>query len=198
MTTAISAFILAVLIAYPFFDVLGNFLYDQLQASSKVRPSADIVVIDLDEKIPANLTATAVSRANYTALLKKLADAKARPRVIAFDFPFASQMLTDSELAEQVARHHVVLPLDLRFQQAAHRKQPLLPVSAIQTTSLRYGHIESHADSDGVIRGAQLYSSGLPHLALLVSEQSISPSAQNYRRFAMVNSKTGFRTITLI
>ncbi|MFZ9642444.1 MAG: CHASE2 domain-containing protein [Candidatus Methylopumilus sp.] len=106
-------------------------------------------------------------------------------------------MLTDSELAEQVARHHVVLPLDLRFQQAAHRKQPLLPVSAIQTTSLRYGHIETHADSDGVIRGAQLYSSGLPHLALLVSEQSISPSAQNYRRFAMVNSKTGFRTITL-
>ncbi|MFZ9642443.1 MAG: hypothetical protein ACO29L_03205 [Candidatus Methylopumilus sp.] len=70
VTTAISAFILAVLIAYPFFDVLGNFLYDQLQASSKVRPSADIVVIDLDEKIPANLTATAVSRANYTALLK--------------------------------------------------------------------------------------------------------------------------------
>ena len=197
VTTAIAAFILAVLIAYPFFDTGGNFLYDQLQAFSKVRPSSDIVVIVIDEKSPANLTATPIFRANYTVLLKKLADENAMPRVIAFDFPFASQMLTGSELFEQVARHHVVLPIDLRYQKSVYPKQSLLPVSAIQTTSLRYGHIETHVDSDGVVRGAQLYSSGVPHLALLLSEQSISPSAQNYRRFAMVNSKTGFRTIAL-
>jgi PAS domain S-box-containing protein len=197
VTAAITALMLALFISWPFFDSLGNLFYDRLQTARKIKPSEDIVVIAIDDKSIAALGGWPLSRTHYTQLLKKLADSKSLPRAIAFDILFLDDTPADTELAEQMARYHIVLPVELRYQDAQQSKQPVLPVLPIQAINPSYGHIEINYDSDGVIRGAQLFSSGVPHFSLVLSGQHIPSSASNYKRFSMVDSENGFRTTSL-
>ena len=197
VTAAITALILVLFISWPFFDSLGNLFYDRLQTARKIKPSEDIVVIAIDDKSIELLGGWPLSRGYYTQLLKKLADSKSLPRAIAFDILFLDDTSADTALAEQMARHHIVLPVELRYQDLKKSKQPVLPVLPIRAINPNYGHIEINYDSDGVIRGAQLFSSGVPHFSLVLSGQHISTSANHYKRFPMVDAENGFKTISL-
>ena len=197
VTATITALILALFISWPFFDSIGNLFYDRIQTASKIKASDDVVVIAIDDKSLAVLGGWPLSRTYYSQLLKKLADGKSWPHAIAFDILFLDDSAADTQLADQMARHHVVLPVELRYQDEVHRKQAVLPVLPIQAANPRYGHIEISYDSDGVIRGTQLYSSGVPHFSLVLSGKDISSSKDDYKRFPMVDSSAGFNTISL-
>jgi CHASE2 domain-containing sensor protein len=197
VTAAITAVILTLFISWPFFDSIGNLFYDRIQTATKIKPSDQIVVIAIDDKSISNLGGWPLSRTHYTHLLKKLADSKNLPRVIGFDILFLDDTPADLELAEQMARHHVVLPQELRYQEQSHRKQPVMPVEPLQVIKPSYGHIEISYDSDGVIRGSQLYSSEVPHFSLSLAGKEIRLSGEDYKRFPMVDSSTGFQTISL-
>lgn len=197
VTSTITALILAMFISWPFFDSLGNLFYDRLQTTSKIQPSDDIVVIAIDDKSLENLGGWPLSRSHYAALLEKLADNKVWPKAIGFDVLFLDDTPADEALAKQMERHRVVLPVELRDQSSAPIKQAVMPVLPIQGAHPNYGHIEINYDSDGVIRGAQLSSSGVPHFALAMLDKDKTLSPQDYKRFPMVDASTGFKTISL-
>ena len=197
VTAAITALILALFISWPFFDSIGNLFYDRIETASKIKPSDEVVVVAIDDKTISALGGWPLSRTHYTQFLKKLADSKNWPKSIAFDVLFLDDTSADIELAYQMARHHIVLPVELRYQANTHTKQAVLPVLPIQAVNPRYGHIEINYDGDGVIRGAQLYSSGVPHFSLVLSGKDIPVSAQDYKRFPMVSEEHDFRTVSL-
>ena len=197
VTATITALILALFISWPFFDSIGNLFYDRIESARNIKPSDDIVIVALDDKSIAALGGWPLSRTYYADFLRKLADSKSWPKAIAFDVLFLDDTPADGALAEQMARHNIVLPVELRYLADSHDKQAVLPVLPLQGVNPRYGHIEINYDGDGVIRGAQLYSSGIPHFSLALSGLDVSASARNYKRFPMVNAQHGFRTVSL-
>lgn len=197
VTSTITAFTLAMFISWPFFDSLGNLFYDSLQTTHKIKPSDDIVVIAIDDKSLTDFGGWPLSRNYYADLLKKLADNKVWPKSIGFDVLFFDDTPADEALAKQMARHHVVLPVELRYQSSTSFKQAVLPVLPIQGADPNYGHIEINYDSDGVIRGARLSSSCVPHFSVAMFGKDANLGQQEYKRFPMVDASTGFKTISL-
>lgn len=197
VTATITVLILALFTSWPFFDSIGNLFYDRVESANKIKPSEEIIIVAIDDKTISALGGWPLSRAHYADFLKKLADTENWPKAIAFDVLFLDDTPADSQLAAQMARHHIVLPVELRHEKRTGVKQAVLPVLPLQTVNPSYGHIEISYDGDGVIRGAQLYSSGVPHFSLALASKEIPPQAHRYTRFPMASAESGFKTISL-
>jgi PAS domain S-box-containing protein len=197
VTAAITAITLAFFVSWPFFESTGNLFYDSILTATKTKASEQIVLIAIDDESINKLGGWPLSRSHYTQLLKKLADTKNSPKAVAFDIPFLDETPEDLALAQQMARHHVVMPVELRYQDESPLKHAVLPEMSSQGGNPNYGHVEIHYDADGLIRGAKLYSSGVPHFSLSLSGKKIPPSNEDYKRFPMVDSSAGFKTVSL-
>ena len=221
VTAAITSVTLVLFVSSSFFSSAGNFIYDRIELSRYVTPSKDIVIIGLDDNALSELGGWPLSRHHYTDLLKRLADTNNQPTSIAFDILFLDATSEDQALAAQMKRHHVVLPLEFRYQPDLLRKRAVFPVAPIQAANPEFGHIQISYDADGLIRGAQLRAEGARHFALAMldgqafgartlGEQGLSKQNRakkfsdqksnqlaGYQRFPMVNPRHGFTTYSL-
>ena len=196
VTTIITLLFLGLFVSWPLVLTAGNLIYDRLEALREVKPSNQIAIIALDDKSIDALGGWPLSRLHYAKMLQKLADTNNQPKRIAFDLLFLDETTADSELAKQMQRHQVVLPLEFRYRPDAYRRQAILPTQAIQTANPQYGHIQISYDADGLIRGSRVYEEGARHFALALWGREVHLN-NPYQRFPMVDPKVGFKTYAL-
>ena len=195
VTTIITLLFLGLFVTWPLVLTTGNLVYDKLEALREVKPSNQIAIIALDDKSIDGLGGWPLSRLHYAKMLQKLADTNNQPKRIAFDLLFLDETAADSELAKQMRRHQVVLPLEFRYRPDAHRRQAILPVQAIQAANPQYGHIQISYDSDGIIRGSHVYEEGARHFALALWGGEVNLD-DAYQRFPMVDPKIEAKPLT--
>lgn len=190
LTFAISSLALVFFVFSPLVASFGNFVYDRIELTRQVYPSKDIVIVGLDDQTLADLGGWPISRRHYADLLQRLADSHNVPKKVAFDVLFLDETEADQALADQMKRHHVVLPLEFRYQHDFHHKRAVLPVAPVQAVNPNFGHIQIKYDTDGLIRGAQLRVNGARHFSLAILDRDTKEST--YQRFPMIDPKQGF------
>ena len=199
---AIAISLLAFLVFGDIARSMGNVLYDHLMRLHGFKATQDIVIIAVDDRSLNKLGGWPLRRSHYTQLLNALDDDRYRPKAIGFDFLFLDPTPDDSELAQAMQRHKAVLPLEFRVQEDRHQTlTPTLPVHPLADVA-HIGHINLSFDTDGVIRGINLFEQTWPHFALQLHQQgnpTLPPdSAQTgYKRFRMVDPRVNFPVVSL-
>ena len=196
---------LALLGAFVFGDIakpLGNVLYDHLMRLHGFKGTQDIVIVSVDNRALSDLGGWPLKRDQYTRLLEALDDDRYRPKVIGFDFLFLDPTQDDVELAKQMRRLNVVLPLEFSIQEDSKQTlKPTLPVKPLANAA-GIGHINLSFDSDGVIRGINMVEQNWPHFSLELHARSHTTNPPHldqsgYRRFRMVDPRIGFPMVSL-
>ena len=199
---AIAISLLAFLVFGDIARSMGNVLYDHLMRLHGFKATQDIVIIAVDDRSLNKLGGWPLRRSHYTQLLNALDDDRYRPKAIGFDFLFLDPTPDDSELAQAMQRHKAVLPLEFRVQEDRHQTlTPTLPVHPLADVA-HIGHINLSFDTDGVIRGINLFEQTWPHFALQLHQQGNPThppdSAQTgYKRFRMVDPRVNFPVVSL-
>ena len=141
-----------------------------------------------------------LSRNVYAQLLKNLADSGNNPNAVGFDILLVDPSTSDKALAQQMARHHVVLSTELRYNQAHRLMEIQSPPILLAQTASQLAHINISFDSDGFIRGTRLMEGGVPHLSLAMAGKRIpkSQASNDITRFSLVDPSIGFTTISLV
>jgi CHASE2 domain-containing sensor protein len=194
LTTLITVFILALFSSWHVVSSVGNIFYDQIQQRQKVAVHQDILIVGLDDKSIAELGGWPLSRNHYAQLLKKLADEQNAPKRIGFDVLFLDPKPEDKVFAEQLKRHHVILPVEFRYDEESQSELGVYPVSPIKEAVDGFGHIQITYDQDGVIRGSQLQANGAFHFSAMMADQSV---AKGYKRFSMLDPAHAYPIISL-
>lgn len=178
---------------------INNVLYDQVQRSKPAKLANKIILVTVDDRAIKELGGWPLSRSLYAKFLKNLADTHQYPQAIGLDILFIDPMEEDKELGEQIARHNVTLPVEMRFDSDSQHYNVVLPPRELSYGTTNIAHINVAFDEDGVIRGSNLVESGIPHLAFSMAGHSVTPEieAHPYRRFNLVNPDTGFPTVSL-
>lgn len=178
---------------------IDNVMYDQVQRSKPARLANKIILVTVDDRAIKELGGWPLSRSLYAKFLKNLADTKNYPQAIGLDILFIDPMAEDRELGEQIARHNVTLPVEMRFDSETQHYNLVLPPSELSYGTSNIAHINVAFDEDGVIRGSNLVESGIPHLAFSMAGHAITAEieAHPYRRFNLINPDTGFPTVSL-
>lgn len=190
---------MSLLIQYNRVLPIDNVMYDQVQRSKNPKLTNKIILVTVDDRAIKELGGWPLSRSLYAQFLKKLADTKNYPQAIGLDILFIDPMDEDKELGEQIVRHNVTLPVEIRFDSDTQNYNVVLPPSQLSYGTSNIAHINVAFDEDGVIRGSNLVESGIPHLAFSMAGHAITPEieAHPYRRFNLVNPDTGFPTVSL-
>lgn len=176
---------------------LGQVAYDTLHRLSPAEPESDIVVVAIDDASLKQLGGWPLSRRVYADLLRQLADTHNEPLSIGFDVLFLDPRPEDVELAAQIRRHRVVLPVELPEQ--GNTRLLHQPVAPYPSAAHALAHIQVSFESDGVLRGLHLQEQGVPHLVVAMGGRlpALAPEASIYRRFRLPSPAKGFKTIAL-
>jgi CHASE2 domain-containing sensor protein/signal transduction histidine kinase len=179
---------------------ISGSIYDQIQAFFNDTPNNDIVIVAIDDRTINSLGGWPISRLNYAQLLKNLADTDNKPKAIGFDILFFDETKNDSAFIEQMRRHRVVLPFEIvSVATPDHPTQVHKPYENIALAASDFGQIEVTFDADGLVRRSLLISSGMPHFMLsMAGAKNAELSANEYRRFKLVDPATGFPTLSLV
>lgn len=194
LTTLITVFILALFSSWHVVSSVGNIFYDQIQLRQQAPVSRDILIIGLDDKSIGELGGWPLSRNHYAQFLKKLADEQNQPKKIGFDVLFLDPKPEDTAFAEQLKRHHVILPVEFRYDEDTQSEQGVYPVSPIKDAVEGFGHIQITYDHDGVIRGSQLAANGASHFSVMMAAKSVP---DGYKRFGMSDPAHAYHIISL-
>ncbi len=149
-------------------------IYDHALAGWNRTPSADIVIVGIDEQSLALLGRWPWRRAVHATLMPHLAAARA----VLFDLIVAEAETADVEgeraLARAIASNgRVVLPVhaSVRFDGSV---TPASPAPLLLQSAAALGHIQLDVDSDGLVRQVYLYEGPparlWPHVALAMRE----------------------------
>ncbi|MCP5197731.1 MAG: EAL domain-containing protein [Gammaproteobacteria bacterium] len=151
----------------------GNWLlYDWSQSYWSRTPTADIVIVAIDEQSLRKLGRWPWPRHRHAELMRKLAasDAKA----VAFDIVFAEPDTTrpsdDQELAAALADYgRAVLPVLGEQTRLNGQLIETLPIPILAQAAARLGHVDVELDPDSIARGVYLKAGlGSPHWSTLV------------------------------
>ena len=170
VVTVVSLTLVWGLVASDFARNLGNRVYDSLQAWKSLQPSKDIVIVAIDDKALDSLGGWPLSRKHYADLLALLDKPQCKPLAVGFDLLFLDSTPQDADLAERMAAHRVVLPLEFRWDsqssEAIEFKTAVLPIRSAAT----FGHINIAFDADGVVRRVNLSDRQWPHFSVQLQE----------------------------
>jgi CHASE2 domain-containing sensor protein/signal transduction histidine kinase len=197
---AVTILILLIQIYSGSISPLGNFLYDRTQALKTEPPSNRIIIVEIDDRSIADLGGWPINRETYSLFLKNLTDTKNKPAAIGFDLLFIDPTPSDLSFSQQLAKHNVIIPAEIRYDPQTGQASAVNPPEKISSAVSQIAHINIHFDSDGVIRSAKLIDAGLPHFSLaLATRQAPSPQiTQNpYRRFTLKGPQSGFPTVSI-
>lgn len=188
---------LAWLTLEPVVPAIGQAVYDALHRLNPPEPSENIVIVAVDDRSLQELGGWPLSRSVYAQLLRQLADTHNEPRSIGFDVLFLDPRAQDSELAHQMRRHHVVLPVELQSQGAERTVRA--PAGELPLAAKALGHIQVTFESDGALRGLHLHDHSVPHLVLAMTGQTKMAELGEvaYRRFRLVDPGASFKTVSL-
>ena len=161
-------------------------LYDGNLAAWSRTPSADIVIVAIDEQSLRELGRWPWSRRIHAELIRKLgaAGAKAIALDVAFAEPDASDPAADAELAVALADNgRVVLPVLNEQNRLGGQLLETLPIPMLAAAAAGLGQVDVELDPDSIARGVYLRAGlGSPHwptLALALLElPSPSPLAK--------------------
>lgn len=202
----ISVSLLAMLVWSDAGSSINKRAYDRLELILGFSPSADVVLVAVDEKSQRELGGWPISRLHFARLIERLVDEGQAPAALGFDLLFLNERETDVALAAQMARLPVVLPAVLSSSgagggvSAAAQWQSTSPLLA--KAARASGHIHVRYESDGILRGIQTRLWGQPHFSLALIEaaglphQAALPQA-DYLRFPMVDPARSFTTLRL-
>lgn len=187
----------------------GNRVYDSLQTWKSFQPSKEIVIVAIDDKALDSLGGWPLSRKHYADLLALLDKPGCKPLAVGFDLLFLDPTPQDAELAERMALHRVVLPLEFRWDtrssEAVEFKTAVLPIR----TAATFGHINIAFDADGVVRRVNLVDRQWPHFSVQLQEQAskktaaattiqLEPARQDtVRRISLPALANGYKTVSL-
>ena len=107
--------LLAALVFFDMSRTLGNPVYDMLLNWHRFQPSKDIVIVTIDDRSLDALGGWPLSRKHYADLLALWDNPRCKPQSIGIDLLFLDASPEDAELAEKMAAHKVVLPLEFRW-----------------------------------------------------------------------------------
>lgn len=203
----ISVSLLAMLVWTDAGSSISKRAYDRLELILGFSPSADVVLVAVDEKSQRELGGWPISRLHFARLIERLVDEGQAPAALGFDLLFLNERETDVALAAQMARLPVVLPAVLSGSGLggggvgdAAQWQATAPLLA--RAARASGHIHVRYESDGILRGIQTRLWGQPHFSLALIEaaglplQATLPQA-DYLRFPMVDPARSFTTLRL-
>lgn len=197
---AVTILILLIQIYSGSISPLGNFLYDRTQALKTEPPSNKIIIVEIDDRSIADLGGWPINRETYSLFLKNLTDTKNKPAAIGFDLLFIDPTPSDLSFSQQLAKHNVIIPAEIRYDPQTGQASAINPPEKISAAVTQIAHINIHFDSDGVIRSAKLIDAGLPHFSLALATR-LAPSpeiTQNpYRRFTLKGPQSGFPTVSI-
>lgn len=178
---------------------IDNILYDQVQRTKPPRLTNKIILVTVDDRAIKELGGWPLSRSLYAKFLERLAETNNFPQAIGLDILFIDPMEQDKELGEQISRHNVTLPVEMRFDSDSQHYNVVLPPNDLSYGTANIAHVNVAFDEDGVIRGSNLVESGIPHLAFSMAGHAVTPEieAHPYKRFNLVNPDTGFPTVSL-
>ena len=191
--------LLGVCVALNILTPLGNVIFDGVQKIREQHTNKKIIVVAIDDRSLSELGGWPLSRSLYADFLKKLADTGNFPAAIGFDILMVDATVADNDFSKQIARHRVILPVELRYSEA-EKKMMVRPLpSVIQSAAVSLSHINVSFDEDGFIRGSRLAESGVPHFSLAMSGLAIPNDAgqTTYVRFSLMRPDIGFPTISL-
>jgi CHASE2 domain-containing sensor protein len=190
---------IAVCLALNLFNPLGNILFDGAQRLRTQQPNDNIIIVAVDDRSLAELGSWPLSRSVYAQFLKNLADTGNAPKAFGFDILMIDPSPADAELAKQMARHNVILPAELRYNESERRQMIQPPPFFLANAANTLSHINVRFDEDGFIRGSRLVESGVPHFSLAMSGKA-TPADDghgNYARFSLIRPEIGFPTVSL-
>ncbi len=177
---------------------IGQLLFDAFQRLSPADPSAQVLIIAIDDASLEELGGWPLGREQYAKLLERLADPREKPRAVGFDLLFPDARTEDGLLARAMLAHRVYLAMEYTAASAGQPPLERKPSEALQGAAAGLAHINLTFERDGVIRGARLMEGVVPHLALALygSSTDLEPGA-HYRRFRLVDPRQGVPTVSL-
>lgn len=205
---AASLLLVTGLVLFDMSRALGNPVYDMLLNWNKFQPSKDIVIVTIDDRSLDALGGWPLSRKHYSDLLALWDNPRCKPQSIGIDLLFLDSSQEDAELAEKMAAHKVVLPLEFRWDSRANDaidfKTAVLPIRS----AANFGHINIAFDADGVVRRFSLRDRQWPHfseqmqalanakptLPLTDGDETAGPSSRGIR---MPSQDSGYTTVSL-
>ncbi|PZQ63229.1 MAG: histidine kinase, partial [Phenylobacterium zucineum] len=154
---------------------LDSQFYDAVTRLSVRPPSAEIVIVAIDNRSIASLGRWPWPRAHHEALLRRLAEAG--PRAVAYDVLFIEPdrvASADAGLADALRVVPTYLPLSIDVPGDNGEPFALLPPTPpLSAAAAGIGQVNVEFDGDGVVRRAFLSESGgageWPHLMELVA-----------------------------
>ena len=157
-------------------------IYDRNLAAWSRVPSADIVIVAIDEQSLRALGRWPWSRRIHAELIRKLdaAGAKAIALDVAFAEPDATDPAADAELATALTNNgRVVLPVLNEQNRWGGQLLETLPIPVLAAAAAGLGHVDVELDPDSIARGvylrAGLGSPYWPTLALALLELASPP-----------------------
>lgn len=180
---------------------VGDLLFDHLQRWRGLTPSADIVVVAIDDRSIAELGGWPLRRQHYAELLEQLASMPYSPRVVGMNLLFVDHQADDSRLATALGLHRAVLPVG--FIDQPHIVQVAEPVDPLREQAV-LGHIAVVFSADGSVRSVRTQDSDYTHLALVMQRlgQGDSPNhstiTEQELRLSLAHPTQPFTTVSLI
>jgi CHASE2 domain-containing sensor protein len=197
LTALLALSVLVLMTAMHWGQSPGYAIYDQIHRWRAPQASTEVVVVAIDDQSLDALGGWPLQRHFYADLLRLLAPLEHRPQAVGFDLLFIDPSPWDTQLANQMRQHRVVLATE---QAHAHGQlQQRMPVATLSQAATSLAHINISFESDGVIRGAHLLQGDYPHLALALSGQNWPANERHssYRRFVQAGLTDGVPTVSL-
>ncbi|HQR52424.1 MAG TPA: EAL domain-containing protein [Burkholderiales bacterium] len=154
-------------------------LYDGLLAVNRVPASADIALVQIDERSLQQLGRWPWPRARHAELIDRLRERGARAVALQIIFAEAGDAEDDRRLADAIARFGaVVLPVFPELDPGVGGLHARTSVPSVAEMAAQ-GHVDAELDQDGVVRSVYLRA-GLnqptwPHLGLALLEAAGEP-----------------------
>ena len=156
---------------------IDRMLQDAARAETRQPPSADIVIVAIDEKSLSALGRWPWRRAFHAELLKRIGNDGARCTGLdlLFSEPDREHPDDDAKLGHAIAGTGcVVLPMTLKPATATTAAAELLPIPILARAAAGVGHAQIAIDDDGVARSLYLYEGFAgrpwPHFSLAIQQ----------------------------
>lgn len=134
---------------------LDHVVYDSYLRLNARTPSADIVMVEIDNASIAQLGRWPWPRSVHTRLAETLA--KAHPAAVIYDVLFTEPSPDDQALARAFADAPTFLPVLLSPADETGMREALRPVAPLAAAAAGLGHINLEVDSDGIVRSVALF-----------------------------------------
>lgn len=202
MSAVLCALLIGLLCYSPFWRPAGDLVFDALLRYHGVQPSADVVVITIDDRSITELGGWPVKRSTYVDLLETLATPAYKPRVVGVNLLLIDATEHDTRLAAALAHHAAVLPVG--FSDAGDGVQVPIEPAGDLAQAARLAHINAVFERDGSVRGIRQRDAGYLHFALAMVQAALMEAPHTaeaprspIRRLHIMDPGTPFTTVSL-